>query len=218
MWYDLVGVHPEYANDKAYNASLLIAQREFFQGRAAMIPYAHWCKKEIEKAMKAEFSFDIAMMPTPKVKAETPKNINFMVGFGDSIIVPRKARHAENAKRFIAFLAKEESCKTFVEKADGPFFGFDYSGFDLSSLTEGNTYVSSLHNILTSSENISTDNNNPILINNGDTFIQPWVNNTRYYKDVVAGVETASPEEIIQKVYESARESWPGWCRTAGVE
>lgn len=218
MWYDLVGTHPEYANDKAYNASLLNAQRAFFRQEAAMIPYAHWCKKEIEKAMKSEFTFDIAMMPTPKANPSTQKNINFMVGFGDSMIVPKKARHAANAKKFLAFMSKEVACKAFVEKADGPFLGFDYSSIDLSSITANNTYVKSLHDILKNSVNISTDSNNPILVTNGDTFIQPWVNNTRYYKDVTAGTETGSVSDIMAKVYNSAKDSWAGWVRNAGVE
>ena len=216
MWFDLVGTHPEYCNDKAYSASLLTAQNQFFNQKAAMIPYAQWCKKEIEKAMKKSFTFNIAMMPTPKAKSTTAKNVNFMVGFGDSMIVPKKARHLENAKKFLAFLSSEYACKTFVEKADGPFLGFDYSDIDLSSITANNTYIASLHNILTTSENISTDSNNPLLVTNGDTFIQPWVNNKRYYKEVSSGQAT-SVDAIMNEVFETARDAWPAWVRNAGV-
>lgn len=218
MWYNLVGEHSEYCNKNAYSANLVTAQNTFFTGKAAMIPYAQWCKKEIENAQKSEFTFNVAMMPTPKVSASTEKNVNFMVGYGDSMIIPKNSPNIENAKKFLSFMSTSYACRTFVEKAEGPFLGFDYSQIDLSDIENSDTYVKSIHSILTDCTNFSTTSNNPIVVANGDTDLQPWVKNLRYYKDCALDPTKYDPDTVFDKVYETAKNNWNGWVRNAGVQ
>jgi N-acetylglucosamine transport system substrate-binding protein len=218
MWYNLIAMNPTYANDKAYNASLITAQNLFFNGKAAMIPYGQWAKKEIELAMTKDFTFNVGMMPTPKVSASTAKNYNFMVGYGDSMIVPKNSPAAANAQKFLAFMSTAYACKTFVKEAQGPFLAFDYSKIDLSDIEADDTYIKSLHEILNNAVNFSTVNNNPIVITNGDTFIQPWVANNRYYKQAAATPTGFDATTTMATVYKTAKTNWTAWVRNAGVK
>ncbi len=217
MWYDLIAAKPQNSNERAYGTTLSTAQAMFFNQEAAMIPYGQWAKHEIEKAMGKEFTFNIAMMHTPKVKKES-KNYNFMVGFGDSMIVPENSPNKESAKEFLKFMSGEYACKAFVEKADGPFLAFDYSTIDMTDLNNSSTYIKSVYDILTESVNFSTASNSPILVLNGDTKVQPWFNNERYYSKALQNPSANTPEEVISKLYDSAKNSWPSLCRTAGVQ
>lgn len=216
MWYNLVAKNPSYSNDSARNTPLATAQSLFFNGKAAMIPYAQWAKKEIEKAQKKEFTFDIAMMKTPTVKKDST-NINFMVGFGDSIIVPKKSPNLANAKKFLQFLAKASSRKTFVEKADGPFLGFTYNDVDMSDIEANDTYIKSIHDILDDSVNVSTASNNPLVVANLDTYLQPWINNVRFYKEASGDPENTNyaPDAVFNTMLKTASDNWNSWYRAA---
>lgn len=218
MWYELVGEDSTNSNSKAYNAPLATAQTLFFNGKAAMIPYAQWAKNEIEKATKKTFTFDVAMMPTPTVSASTAKHYNFMVGYGDSMIIGKNSPNIDNAKKFLKFMSTDYACKAFVEKAEGPFLGFDYTNVDLSSIEANSTYIKSLHEILNNSVNFSTWNNNPIVRANGETEVQPWIGNTRYYKEALANPSANSPDTVFTNVYNLAKDNWPTYVRNANVK
>lgn len=218
MWYNLVALHPEYSIDNAEGSSLLSAQSAFFEQEAAMMPYGQWAKKEIEMAMgNIDFEFDVKFMRTPKVDAKSAYH-NFMVGFGDSMIIPENSPNKEAAKQFLEFMSSEYACKAFVEKAEGPFLAFDYSDIDMSSLRKSDTYIDSMYEIITNSVNFSTATNSPIVVLNSGTSIQPWINNTRYYVDAMGDPDSATPDKVFKEVYETAQENWPTYCRIAGVQ
>lgn len=216
MWFDLVAENTNYSNDRAYNVSLTTAQSLFYEGQAAMIPYGQWCKKEIELTEQKDFTFDIAMMPTPTVNEGATHN-NFMVGFGDSMIVPKNSPNKELAKDFLRFMSTKFACKAFVEEARGPFLAFDYSDIDMDDVTSEDTYIASIKNILETCNNFSTASNNPIIVNIGDTIIQPWVNNQRYYLASAADPEGTSIDDCFTTLYNYVRDNWDGWLRNSGL-
>lgn len=217
MWYDLVALHPEYSIENAQATTLLTAQVKFFDGEAAMMPYGQWAKKEIEMAMGEDFEFDVKFMRTPRVSS-TSDYYNFMVGFGDSMIIPQNSPNIDAAKEFLKFMSSEYACKKFVEKADGPFLAFDYSNIDMSDLRENSTYIDSMYTILTDSVNVSTATNSPIVVLNSSDAIQPWINNTRYYVDAMDNPNDNTPAIVLKNVYESACNSWSRFCSNAGVK
>ncbi len=217
MWYDLIAKHPEYSNDKPWGANLIDAQTEFFNERAAMIPYGQWGKREIQNNFGDKFNFEVKFMRTPKAKAESDY-YNFMVGFGDSIIIPENSPNKEIAKQFIKFLQTEWACKKFVELAQGPFLSFDYSDFDMSDLTSKDPYIASMYEIVSNSVNISDATNSPIVILNSSTDVSPWVNNKRYYTDAASKPNEYTTEKVMNSVYDSARSSWDKFCRNAGLQ
>lgn len=216
MWYDLVAMNPTYSNEDPQGTPLTTAQNLFFTGQAAMIPYGQWAKHEIEQAAKSKFSFEVRMMKTPRAKA-TSDYYNFMVGFGDSIIVAKDSPNLEVAKDFIAYLASKQSCKTFVEKADGPFLAFDYSTIDMTEARQASSYVDSMYKILTECKNFSIASNSPIALANGTIVIQPWIENQRYYGEAIARPEENTPDIVMGKIYQTASESWSTYCRAAEV-
>ena len=216
MWYDLVALHPEYSIENAAGSSLLDAQSAFFEQEAAMIPYGQWAKKEIEMAMAEDFEFDVKFMRTPRVSKDS-KYYNFMVGFGDSMIIPENSPNKDAAKQFLEFMASDYACKAFVEKAEGPFLSFDYSDIDMSDLRK-DPYIDSMYEIITDSVNFSTATNSPIVVNNSGTEIQPWIANTRYYVDAVGNASENTPDIVFKEVYNTAKEKWPTYCRIAGVQ
>ncbi len=218
MWYDLVGTHPEYSNENAQGATLDSAQYLFYSGQAAMIPYGQWAKHEIKKSQgNKEFNFEVRMMKTPRVNA-TSDYYNFMVGFGDSMIVAKNSPNIEIAKDFLKFMASKLACRTFVEKAQGPFLAFDYSDIDMSDLCAKDSYVDSMYKILTETKNFTLSSNSPIITGNSDIDIQPWIGNNRYYKSCMANPSENTPDLVFEKVYNYARDNWRGYCLNAEVE
>jgi hypothetical protein len=90
MWWNLIGNKSANSISSSYSDSLGTAQSNFNAGKSAMIPYAEWAKYELESTNGGKLDFDIAMMKTPKATASS-QDMNYMVGFGDSMIIPAKS-------------------------------------------------------------------------------------------------------------------------------
>ena len=218
MWHELIAQNPTYSNDKPQSAKLPTANSLFASGQAAMIPYAQWAKYEIQKNSGIEFTFDVAMMKTPKVSVEA-ESYNYNVGFGDSIIIPKNTTDEAKAKAkdFLRYLAGKEGCKTFVDKARGAFLAFDYSIVDLGDLLN-DTYINSIYTILTESKNFNLVSTNPVAYINSAS-IMPWIGNTYYYSKAFAAPtnDAYKGTAIGNKIYETAQNGWSSWCKKAGV-
>lgn len=215
MWYDLIAMNKSNSINGAYGTNLLTAQSAFANKEAAMIPYGQWAKHEIENAVNRKLDFDVAMMPTPKAKADSAQ-YNYMVGFGDSMIIPENTPNKKLAKDFIAYMATKEACKTFVEKAEGPFLAFDYSGVDLSSIEANDTYVKSIHDKLSNSTCFHLASQNPMTYFNVNK-LMPWIENNYYYASACSKPEDNTSATLSTKIYNTAKNSWPVWMRNAGV-
>ncbi|MCH5180947.1 MAG: hypothetical protein J1F32_07015, partial [Erysipelotrichales bacterium] len=157
------------------------------------------------------------MMKTPRVNASSDY-YNFMVGFGDSMIVPKNSPNVDIAKDFLKFMASKEACKIFVEKAQGPFLAFDYSGIDMSAIRAKDSYVDSMYEILTTCKNFTLSSNSPLIVANGDIEIQPWIGNNRYYSSCMANPADCDPDTVFDMIYTSAQGSWRRYCNSAEVD
>ncbi len=215
MWYDLIALNSSYSVSASYSQRLLNAQAQFANGEAAMIPYGQWAKLEIEKAVDHKLDFDIAMMKTPKAKADS-KDYNYLVGFGDSMIVPENTPNQELAKDFLNYMATYEANKTFVEETQGAFLAFDYSDVDLTSIEQNNTYIKSIHEKLTQTKSFHLSSTNPISYWNVNK-VMPWVENTYYYVQACAEPNKYTPAYVGEEVYKAAKNGWPVWLRNAGL-
>ena len=218
MWHELIAQNPTYSNDKPQAAKLVTANSLFASGAAAMIPYAQWAKYEIQKNSGIEFSFDVAMMKTPKVKADA-QDYNYNVGFGDSIIIPSNIADESKAKAkdFLRYLAGKEGCKTFVDKARGAFLAFDYSIVDLGDLLN-DTYINSIYKKLTECKNFNLVSTNPVAYINSAS-IMPWIGNTYYYSKAFAAPtnDAYKGAAIGNAIYTTAKNGWSSWCKKAGI-
>lgn len=104
------------------NAKFMESQLDFVQGRAAMIPNGSWLENEMRNNLPE--GFEMAMMPTPVIEgAKTDANgntINVNVNSsGDFIVIPRKAKNPEYAKKFLAFMNTKEGCEIFTKYSGG---------------------------------------------------------------------------------------------------
>ena len=218
MWHELIAQNPTYSNATPQAAKLVTANSLFASGAAAMIPYAQWAKYEIQKNSGINFTFDVAMMKTPKVSAES-ESYNYNVGFGDSIIIPSNIADESKAKAkdFLRYLAGKEGCKTFVDKARGAFLAFDYSIVDLGDLLN-DTYINSIYKILTESKNFNLVSTNPVAYINSAS-IMPWIGNTYYYSKAFAAPtnDAYKGTAIGNAIYTTAKNGWSSWCKKAGV-
>lgn len=214
MWYNLVSDNT-YSTTNAFGETLISAQAKFAAGEAAMIPYAQWAKKEIEKSIASDLPFDIAMMKTPKAVAGA-QDYNYMVGFGDSMIIPENTPYKDLAKDFLAYMASDEACLTFVKESEGAFLAFDYSDIDLSSIEKDNLYIKSIHEKL-STNNFHLASKEEITIWNTNVFM-PWINNKYYYATACTEPSKNTPEIVGNEIFKAAQSGWKVWMTTAGVK
>jgi N-acetylglucosamine transport system substrate-binding protein len=214
MWYQLIANHSEYSMSGSQGKKLINQQSDFVSGKAAMMPYAQWALKETEEAADKKLSFDIAMMKTPKATADS-EDYNYLVGFGDSIIVPADSPNIELAKDFICYLATYDACKTFVEETEGAFFAFDYSDVDLSSIEANNSFVKSVHEKL-STKLFNLTSMNPMAYYTSNQ-LQPWIGNTYYYAQAIVKPSDYTKEKVGNSIYSYAKSNWNIWMRSAGV-
>ena len=218
MWHDLIAMNPTFSNSKAQSEKLVSANSLFASGAAAMIPYAQWAKYEIQKNSGIDFTFDVAMMKTPKVSASA-QDYNYNVGFGDSIIIPSGIPEASKtkAKDFLKYLAGAKGCKTFVDKARGAFLAFDYSIVDLGDLLN-DSYIKSIHEKLTQCKNFNLVSMNPVAYVNSAS-IMPWIGNTYYYAKAFADPSNATYQAtaVGNTIFQTAKNGWASWCKKANV-
>ena len=221
-WYDLIVKNPSFSNSKPQSAKLVSVNSMFANGQVAMIPYAQWAKYEIQQNSGTEFTFDIAMMKTPKISA-TAQDYNYNVGFGDSIVIPSNIpdESKTKAKDFLRYLAGKEACKTFVDKARGAFLAFDYSIVDLGDLLN-DTYIASVYEKLTTCTNVNVCSMNPVAYINS-AYVMPWINNKYYYNEAFAAYgednESSYYGSVIgANIYTAARNGWATWVHAASLD
>lgn len=218
LWYNLIAMNKNYSNSGAQGVNLASAQSLFATGKAAMIPYAQWAKLEISNVTtEKELDFDIAFMNTPTAPgAVVTTPVNYLVGYGDSMIIPANAANVEGAKDFLNYLATYEACATFVEKAKGPFLAFDYTDVDISYLTDSDPYTASVYDRLTNNVSFTLASMNPITVWNTNK-VMPWIDNVYYYASAMTGAAGTDPETVGDTIYQTARNGWAGWLRNAGL-
>ncbi|MCI1244571.1 MAG: extracellular solute-binding protein [Bacilli bacterium] len=214
MWYGLIGNNSGNYCTNDYSATLSTAKAEFITGQAAMMPYAQWAKYELEELNDGPLDFNIAMMPTPKATASSI-DVNYRVGFGDSMIVPSNAVNVSAAKKFINFMATKQACKTFVKDSRGAFLAFNYSDIDMSDIEKDDPYIKSVH-AKVNFTGISDASTNPITYRNINC-VMPWVLNKYYYKSCCSDPSNYTASKVGASVYASAKENWATWLRNASL-
>ena len=115
----------------ADSASFLAAQILFANGKIAMMPNGSWFENEIKASLPDDV--EIALMPTPYIDGALKdadgnyKKVSYG-GNAGGYVIPAAATHKDLAKKFLAFLAEEETIKQ-VTLDSGSFspFACDYT-------------------------------------------------------------------------------------------
>ena len=210
LWYNLIAKHPKYSIDKAETRGKIDSQAPFKNGQAAMIPAAHWTYNEATLNSKESVKF--AFMDTPLATGATMTGkVNYSVGFGDSIIVPKYTKALEGVKKFLLFLSTNESCKIFTTETNGSFLAFDYSTVDLKTLTASNSYINSAYNKLTGSTCFNIYSSTKYA-NDNTLFFSPWVDDgadsTRCYTNAYKDPTKYTPDKVAATVAQRAKDKW----------
>ena len=134
---DANGTPTGKAKNSITNSKFMEAQLDFVQGRAAMIPNGVWLENEMRNNLPA--GFEMAMMPTPAIEgAKKDANGNVISinvnSSGDFILIPRKAKAADMAKKFLAFINTKQGCEIFTA-ATGAIRPFQYEPSKVEGLT-----------------------------------------------------------------------------------
>ncbi len=217
-WYDLVAKNPNYSVSASNAQTKLAAQGQFLRGEAAMMPYSHWAYYELKKANGGDdIGFEVNLMETPLVKGT--QRYNYLVGFGDSIVVSKYCHNMDLAIDFISFMAEPESLVSFTEKSQGAFSAFDYSVLPAEQLARlnSNPFVASVNKKLTTETNFNLYSNEPIAYLTSAT-VQPWLANKYHYVPAFAGKGTTdNPDDVFAEMYSTAKANWRSWLYNAGL-
>lgn len=101
------------------------SQLAFLQGKAAMIVNGDWIETEMANSMPD--GFRMKMMKTPYIDSAHKLDVNYTAS-GDFAVIPKNLGAEEKAlaKKFLAFMAKEDMCRIFTEET-GSTRPFEYS-------------------------------------------------------------------------------------------
>ena len=160
---------------------------------------------------------ELMMMSAPAVPgAKTDDNgnvirVSYQVGGGDSIIIPASAPNKDEAKRFLAFMMREENAKLFTERTLGVMLGVKYDNLDGIADRYLTKFAHSVFDINKNSVKFNLYSQNNMVLNNkitlewADTGINEYaalaagtkeikdIFDTRY-KDITAGFDTWKSE------------------------
>lgn len=216
-WRDLIAAHPEYSMEDSVGKQYTAAQMEFVTGKAAMIPCAQW----LESGMSGNYDESVCvmdLMSTPFLDgAKTDENgdpiaVNYAVGStnsGDSIVIPAKAPNIENAKKFLAFMYRDENLKLFSESTSGVMLAADYSGVEYDDTATD--FMKSVYRINTTSQKFNLlSSAQPIL--DGYLSLDWPVEGVQHYATLVAAPDT-DLDQIYKNNYATISSNWSKWFR-----
>ncbi len=114
-WYEIFGNSQNYVS---YNTNH-DAQREFANGKAAMMINGDWLYNEIlDLKMNTAGKFELALMKTPAIDGAL-HDISYTIGEDQYIAIPKSSTKKDMAKDFIKLMISDWGCKVFAEEAHG---------------------------------------------------------------------------------------------------
>lgn len=208
-YYDLVALHPEWSAPGSDGIDKYTAQTRFANGWAAMMPNAHWIYNKFVTYAPEDFVVGMFLAPTLPDALEGYEQINFSVGFGDSIILSRQSENKKVAKDFLRYMARESTCIKFSEDVPGTALAFKY---DLNECEFGdNRFAKDIAAILTTVPAINIYSSSSLAIRLGSETLNPWPQNTFYYKNSWQDPDTYTASYIVDNIYATLKILWPGW-------
>lgn len=106
------------------------AQSDFINGRAAMTINANWLENEM-KTLVEETGFEMKLMSVPFIEGAQKEgdeyvSVNYASAGFDFMSVPAAAKNIEGAKKFLAFMCRDDQLKSFTKNTMGTVRPFDY--------------------------------------------------------------------------------------------
>jgi N-acetylglucosamine transport system substrate-binding protein len=180
------------------------SQMAFVQGKAAMIPDGAWLENEMKTSLPK--GFEMKMMQLPTISGAKDTKVNY-TSSGDFIVVPKKAKNVELAKKFLQFMSTDAMLKLYTEKTGAPR-PFVYDTSAIPGLTEFNK---SVLNIWQNSKNIYMFSANPIYYSQ----LYNWPNLGAPYMQIFQGDVTA--QDAYDQMASYASTNWETLKTTLGL-
>ena len=153
-------------------------------------------------------------MPAPAAPgAKTDGNgevirVNYQVGGGDSIIIPACSKNKEEAKRFLAFMCREDNAKLFTERTLGVMLGLVYEDLDGIAEKYLTSFSKSVFEINMNSVKFNLYSQNNMVLNNKITL--EWADTgVNEYANLYAG--TSNVDEIFTTRFNTISENFDQW-------
>ena len=203
-----------YANPEDISASNHDAQKNFLNGKAAMMFNADWLYNEMLTYVSTHKldpnKFQLGIMPTPKISAEMPNN-GYIIGEDQYIAVPASTSKPELAKSFIKTLVSDRVLNIFADKAHGMM------AYKLSSgkYTTEDTYVKSIETYRNNLAGTFTNFSSSPLFLNG--YVDFWgAKSGRPFLQLLQGT-TDDIDHAFEKIYDNVDRQWDTWVRNSNM-
>lgn len=212
LWYDIFG-NPEFYDGEDISRNNHIAQKNFLQGKAAMMINGDWLYNEMltySTTNTLPDNFELKIMDTPKIVADAESSA-YIIGEDQFIAVPATTTKPDLAKSFIKTLVSDAVLKSFFNKAHGMM------AYKLSSGTfeTDNVYMSSLLDYRTNLTKTFTSWSPSPLYLNGQ--VDLWgAPSGRPYLQLLQGTLKSVDEAFVQ-IKENVERQWGTWVQNSNM-
>lgn len=219
-WYKLFGKNTRNYNPSNNNLSVSDAQKDFINGKAAMMFNSDWLYNDslvyTTSGSQGE-TFELGYMKTPVLSNDVSvENVNntYIIGEDQYIAIPATSKHADLAKEFIKEMISDKGCEVFLNKAHG-FLAYNA---DYSKMNINDTFIQEMISLRKGLTNKFTNfSSNPKYLTNqidiwctgGDRPFLPLLKGTYDYE--------ANPiDKVFQNIASKAYSNWGYWTGLAG--
>ena len=189
------------------------AQKNFMQGKAAMMISGNWLYNEMlgyNTSHTLPSNFELKIMKTPKI-VSTAENSSYIIGEDQYIAIPKTSIKADLAKSFIKTMISDKVLKVFFEKAHGMM------AYKLSSgtYTSEDPYMTSLTEYRSDLSKTFTNYSSSLLFLNN--FVDFWgATNARPFLQLIKKTYK-SVDEAFTEIYANVTRQWGDWVKQSGM-
>ena len=211
-WYQIFG-NPAYSDPEDISRNNHIAQKNFLQGKAAMMINGDWLYNEmltysVDHTLPE--NFELKIMDTPKIVEDAEKS-GYIIGEDQFIAIPKSTTKAELAKSFVKTLISDEVLKSFFNKGHGMMAYKLGNG----SYETDNVYMKSLVDYRANLEKTYTSFSSSLLFLNGQ--VDLWgAPSGRPYLQLLQGT-LKSVDAAFEQIRDDVARQWGTWVSNANM-
>ena len=195
------------------------AQLDFLMGKAAMIPCGSWFETEMQGWLEYYPDVEFKMMATPVVSDANgnslahDKETNCLWDGGTAVwFIPKAAENKDNAKKWINFLASEESCNIWTEYT-GATRPFEYDDSSSSEVYQkASAFSKSLLDLKNNTTAYKFITTHPIAL---ASYVGLWPQQRSPFISLYNGGVAAS---YYAADYEYVNDNWNTWKGLVGIQ
>ena len=212
VWYNIF-CNPNYTDPEDITRDNHTAQKNFMQGKAAMMVSGNWIYNEMlnyNTNHTLPANFELKIMETPKITS-TAKKISYIIGEDQYIAIPASTKKPELAKSFIKTLISDKVLKSFFNKAHGMM------AYKLSSgaYETDDPYMTSLMEYRAGLQETFTNYSSSLLFLNN--FVDFWgASSGRPFLQLIKKTYK-SVDEAFSEIYANVTRQWGTWVKESNM-